>query len=176
MKSAAALILVAAVGVAVVALPRPAAPATEPCEIQITIPEQPAPIVNVTVPESAAPIVTLTVPESSPIVNVTVPELPAPIVNVEQAATPPPQVVYEDREVIVEKVVEIPACIDFADLPYFDLANALTVAFPGEPWSLNGSYYPGLTWHGEGPKPDMTAIVSGWLQHLEAACVEGDDS
>jgi len=51
-----------------------------------------------------------------------------------------PQVIYEDREVEVERIVEVRTCLDFAELPYFDLANALTVAFPGEPWSLSGSH------------------------------------
>jgi len=91
-------------------------------------------------------------------------------VNVEPAAAPEPTIIYEDRTVEVEKIVEVPACLDYTDLPYFDLANALSVAFPGAEWSLNGSYYNGLTWHSDSPQPDMTAIIGGWLTHLEQDC------
>lgn len=171
--------LFATVLFAALILPLPAESDTPPPVIEVTLSltDLPAPIVNVTVPEQAAPTVNVTVPEQpAPIVNVDAPiippfpDIPAPVVNVEQAATPEPQVVYQDREVEVERIVEVPSCLDYAELPYFDLANALTVAFPGEPWSLNGSHYPGLTWHGEGDKPDMTAIIAGWLTHLESEC------
>ena len=172
-------IAVAAVVLAIVAIPRPAAPQTEPpvIEVTLTLTDLPAPIVNVTVPEQDAPTVNVTVPEQpAPVVNVDAPvippfpDIPAPVVNVEQAATPEPQVIYQDREVEVERIVEVPSCLDYSDLPYFDLANALTVAFPGQPWSLSGSHYNGLVWHGDIPQPDMTAIIGGWLAHLEADC------
>lgn len=161
------LALPVAIVVSVLLLPRPAGTETEPCSISVTIPEQPAPVVHVTIPEAGAPIVNLTIPESQPIVNLTLPEQPAPVVHVDVEGQQP-EIVYRDRD--VERIVEVPACIDFADLPYFDLANALTVAFPGEPWSLSGSHYNGLVWHGETPMPDMTAIIAGWLEHLEADC------
>jgi len=167
--------LFATVLFAALILPLPAASETPPPVIEVTLSltDLPAPIVNVTVPEQPSPVVNLPAfPEfpqqPAPVVNVTLPEQPAPIVNVEQAAPPEPQIVYEDRE--VERIVEVPACIDFQELPYFDLANALTVAFPGEPWSLSGSHYNGLVWHGETPQPDMTAIIAGWLTHLESEC------
>jgi hypothetical protein len=115
--------------------------------------------VNIELPETPAPVVNVDLPAF--------PDLPAPIVNVESQE---PQVIYQDREVEVERIVEVPACLDYADLPYFDLANALTVAFPGEPWSLSGSHYNGLVWHGETPQPDMTAIIGGWLTHLTESC------
>jgi len=151
--------LVAGVAVIALLIPTRGASDTPPPVIEVTLSltDLPTPIVNVTVPEQEAPAITF-------------PDIPAPIVNVEQAPTPEPQIIYEDREVEVERIVEVRTCLDFADLPYFDLANALTVAFPGEPWSLSGSHYNGLTWHGESPQPDMTAIIGGWLAHLEQDC------
>jgi len=171
--------LIAVFAIAALLLPLPAASQSPPPTIQVelSLTDIPAPVVNVTIPEQGAPTVNITVPEQpAPVVNVAAPtippfpDIPAPIINVEQAAVPEPEVIYQDREVEVEKIVEVRTCLDFADLPYFDLANALTVAFPGEPWSLSGSYYPGLVWHGEGDKPDMTAIIAGWLAHLESEC------
>ena len=168
---------VAALVLLVLAIPRPAQPQTEPPVIEVTLSltDLPAPVANITVPQQDAPTVNVTVPEQpAPVVNVDAPaipafpDIPAPIVNVEQAAAPEPEVIYEEVE--VEKVVEVRTCLNWDELPYFDLANALTVAFPGEPWSLNGSHYDGLTWHGEGDKPDMTAIIAGWLAHLEEGC------
>ena len=168
---------VAAIVLLVLAIPRPAEPQTEPPVIEVTLSltDLPAPVANITVPQQDAPTVNVTVPEQpAPVVNVDAPaipafpDIPAPIVNVEQAAAPEPEVVYEEVE--VEKVVEVRTCLNWDELPYFDLANALTVAFPGEPWSLSGSYYNGLVWHGEGDKPDMTAIIAGWLAHLEEQC------
>ena len=168
---------VAALVLLVLAIPRPAQPQTEPSVIEVTLSltDLPAPVANITVPQQDAATVNVTVPEQpAPVVNVDAPaipafpDIPAPIVNVEQAAAPEPEVIYEEVE--VEKVVEVRTCLNWDELPYFDLANALTVAFPGEPWSLNGSHYDGLTWHGEGDKPDMTAIIAGWLAHLEEDC------
>ena len=166
--------LLAAVATIALLIPNRAASQTEPPVIEVTLSltDQPAPVVNVTVPEQEAPVINI--PEQpAPTINVEVPafpDIPAPIVNVEQAATPEPQVIYQDREVEVERIVEVRTCLDFAELPYFDLANALTVAFPGAEWSLNGSYYNGLTWHSDTPQPDMTAIIGGWLAHLEQDC------
>ena len=57
--------------------------------VKITIPEQPAPVVNVEAPivNVPAPIVNIHVPEQAPpVVNVQVPEQPAPVVNVEASA------------------------------------------------------------------------------------------
>jgi hypothetical protein len=163
--------LIAAVAALALLIPTRAASDTPPpvIEVSLSLTDLPAPVVNVSVPEQDAPDITF--PEiPAPVVNVDIPaftELPAPIVNVE---TQEPQVIYQDREVEVERIVEVRTCLDFAELPYFDLANALTVAFPGEPWSLSGSHYNGLVWHGESAQPDMTAIIAGWLAHLESEC------
>jgi hypothetical protein len=168
--------LIAVVTAIALLVPTRAASDTPPptIEVSLSLTDLPAPIVN------------LSVPESQPNVNIELPETPAPVVNVdvalpegltqpttvvvEPAPILPAEVVYQDRTVEVERIVEVPACLDYADLPYFDLANALTVAFPGEPWSLNGSHYNGLVWHGETPQPDMTAIIGGWLTHLTESC------
>jgi hypothetical protein len=158
--------LITAVAAIALLVPTRAASDTPPptIEVSLSLTDLPAPIVNLSVPESQ-PNVNITVPETrAPVVNL---DMPAPIVNVESQE---PQVIYQDRTVEVERIVEVPACLDYADLPYFDLANALSVAFPGEPWSLNGSHYNGLVWYGETPQPDMTAIIGGWLTHLTESC------
>ncbi len=146
--------------------------------------QTPPPVIEVVVSltDLAPPTVNVSVPEQVPTVNIQVPEQPAPVVNVEAATSPPPtivvepsstpapQVIYQDREVEVERIVEVASCLDYGDLPYFDLANALTRAFPGTLWSLNGSHYNGLTWLDETPQPDMSAIIGGWLAHLAQDC------
>jgi hypothetical protein len=163
--------LITAVAALALLVPTRAASDTPPPVIEVTVSltDLPPAIVNVSVPEQAAPVIQF--PDfPAPVVNVDIPafpDLPAPIVNVEQGQ---PQVIYQDREVEVERIVEVRSCLDYAELPYFDLANALTVAFPGEPWSLSGSHYNGLVWHGETPQPDMTAIIGGWLAHLSDSC------
>ena len=166
--------LITAVAAIALLVPTRAASDTPPptIEVSLSLTDLPAPIVNLSVPETQ-PDVNITLPETpAPVVNVDLPafpDLPAPIVNVE-VESQEPQVIYQDREVEVERIVEVPACLDYANLPYFDLANALTAAFPGEPWSLSGSHYPGLVWHGDSPMPDMTAIIGGWLAHLSESC------
>jgi hypothetical protein len=162
--------LIAAVAALALLVPTRAASQTEPPVIEV--------VVSLT--DLAAPIVNVSVPEMTPIVNIEVPEQPAPVVNVpagapptivvEPSSTPAPQVVYKDRTVEVDRIVEVPSCLDYGDLPYFDLANALTRAFPGTLWSLNGSHYNGLTWLDDSPQPDMTAIIGGWLAHLAQDC------
>jgi hypothetical protein len=134
----------------------------------VNIPDLPAPIVTVTMP---APVTNLTIPEQpAPVVNVTVPKTEPVTVVVEPAPVPPPEVVYRDRTVEVERTIEVPSCLDYGNLPHFDLANALSRAFPGAQWSLNGSHYPGLVWLDASPKPDMAAIIGGWLTWLSSAC------
>jgi len=163
--------LITAVAALALLVPTRAASDTPPPVIEVTVSltDLPPATVNVSVPEQAAPVIEF--PDiPAPVVNVDIPafpDLPAPIVNVEQGQ---PEVVYQDREVEVERIVEVRSCLDYGDLPYFDLANALTVAFPGEPWSLSGSHYNGLVWNGETPQPDMTAIIGGWLAHLSDSC------
>jgi hypothetical protein len=127
-----------------------------PAVLNVTTDIQP---VNITIAEQPAPVINLTVPKSEP-----------STVIVEPAPVLPAQVIYEDRTVEVERIVEVRTCLDFAELPYFDLANALSVAFPGAQWSLNGSHYPGLVWLDDSPQPDMTAIIAGWLLYLESGC------
>jgi len=153
-------VLLAAAIVSASIIVRPAQPViADPAPQDVTIVQEP-PIVNV---EIIAP------PQEPAVVNVQVdvPEQVPSIVNVEPSA---PQIVYEDREVERIVTVEVPSCLDYTALPYFDLANALTVAFPGEPWSLNGSHYPGLVWHGDSPMPEMGEIIGGWLTSLAESC------
>jgi hypothetical protein len=150
--------------------------------------DTPPPVIEVLVTLTDLPpaIVNVSVPEQTPIVNIELPETPAPVVNVdvalpegltqpttvvvEPAPILPAEVIYQDRTVEVERIVEVASCLDYGDLPYFDLANALTRAFPGTLWSLNGSHYNGLTWLDDSPQPDMTAIIGGWLAHLAQDC------
>jgi hypothetical protein len=155
--------LIAAVAAIALFAPARTQPATEvtvklsdlpPVVVNLTTETAP---VNVTVPEQPAPVINVTVPKSEPF---TVIVEPAPVL--------PAEVVYRDRE--VERIVKVPACLDYADLPHFDLANALSVAFPGAQWSLNGSYYPGLVWLDDSPQPDMTSIIGGWLTSLSKDC------
>lgn len=138
-------------------------PTPDPAVIELSVaewPEMPAPVVNV-----AAPVI----PEGKASTVVVKPA--EPVVIEKRVDVPGPTVtVYEDREVIVDRVVEVPACIDFADLPYFDLASAVSVARPGEGWSLSGDYYNGLNWLADTPKPTFTEILGGWLGALEADC------
>ena len=173
MDKIARLGLIAAVAAVALLVPTRAASQTPPpvIEVAVSLTDLPPAVVNVSVPEPAA---------------VEFPELPAPIVNVdvtlpegltqpstvivEPAPVLPAEIVYQDRTVEVERIVEVPACLDYSDLPHFDLANALTAAFPGALWSLNGSHYSGLTWRDDSPQPDMTAIIGGWLTHLSADC------
>jgi hypothetical protein len=138
-------------------------PTPEPAVIEVSVadwPEMPAPVVNVDVPEVSP------VKPSSVVVQPA-----APVIVEKRVDVPGPTVtVYEDREVIVDRIVEVPACIDFGALPYFDLANAVSVTRPGESWSLSGDYYNGLVWHADTAKPTFTEIVGGWLANLEAQC------
>lgn len=166
--------LIAAVAAVALLIPTRAASSTTPppvIEVVVSLTDLPPAIVNVSVPEPAA---------------VEFPEIPAPVVNVdltlpegltqpstvivEPAPVLPAEIIYQDRTVEVERIVEVPACLDYSDLPHFDLANALTAAFPGAQWSLSGSHYPGLNWRDESPKPDMGQIIGGWLQHLSERC------
>lgn len=155
------LLAVAIVSASIILRPaQPAIAEQRPSEPQhITIVQEP-PVVNVEIVES---------PQEPAVVNVRVdvPEQAPSIVNVKPSA---PQIIYEDREVERIVTVEVPSCLDYTALPYFDLANALTVAFPGEPWSLSGSHYPGLVWHGDSPMPEMTDIIGGWLTSLAESC------
>jgi hypothetical protein len=141
-------------------------PTPEPAVIELSVaewPEMPAPVVNVDVPDfPELPVVkpsTVTVTPATPVVVEKRVDVPGPTVTV-----------YEDREVIVDRIVEVPACIDFDDLPYFDLPNAISVTRPGEAWSLSGDYYNGLSWSDSTTKPTFTEIVGGWLTSLEAEC------
>lgn len=141
-------------------------PTPEPAVIEVSVaewPEIPAPVVNVEVPEF---------PELPTVKASTVTVQPAEPVIVEKRVDVPGPVrtVYEEVEVEVERIVEVPACIDFDALPYFDLANAVSVTRPGEAWSLSGDYYNGLSWSDSTTKPTFSEIVGGWLAHLESQC------
>ena len=136
---------------------------TEPISVSVEFPQLdiPAPVVTIT-HEPAIINVDIQTPTGDPGKDVTVVVEPAPI--------PPAEVVYRDRTVEVERIVEVRACLDYANLPYFDLANALSVAFPGAQWSLNGSYWNGLVWLDESPQPTFQQVLGGWLTHLERDC------
>ena len=122
----------------------------------------PAPVVTVESPS-------LTFPEGKPVVlNVKAGE---PVVTDKLVNVPgPTTTVFQDREVIVERVVEVRTCLDFDELPSWDLARAVSMARPGESWSLSGDYYPGLNWLHDTPKPSETEIIAGWLKALQADC------
>ena len=166
--------LIAAVAALALLVPTRAASSTTPppvIDVVVSLTDLPPAVVHVSVPEPAA---------------IEFPELPAPVVNVdvaipdaprepttvivEPAPVLPAEIVYKDRTVEVERIVEVPSCLDYTALPHFDLANALTAAFPGALWGLNGSHYNGLTWRDDSPQPDMTAIIGGWLAHLSEGC------
>lgn len=141
-------------------------PKPEPAVIELSVsewPDIPAPVVTVEAPDFPEwPI------QKAPIVTVQPAE---PVIVEKRVDVPGPTVtVYEDREVEVQKIVEVPACIDFDDLPYFDLPNAISVTRPGEAWSLSGDYYNGLSWSDSTTKPTFSEIVGGWLANLEEEC------
>jgi hypothetical protein len=168
--------LIAAVTAVALIVPTRAASQTPPPVIEVTISltDLPPAIVNVSVPEQAAAINLSELAPPTVNVEVSVPDrrasAEATTVIVEPAPIPPPQIVYKDRTVEVERIVEVASCLDYSNLPYFDLSNALSAAFPGAQWSLSGSYYNGLVWHDASPMPDMTAIIGGWLAYLETDC------
>ena len=160
MQALTRLALPAALIIAAILIPTPAGTTTEPCTITVNLPELPAPIVNLTV-EPEAPIVQVTVdPPAFPILE------PATIV-VQPAPIPAAEIVYQDRTVEVERIVEVPSCLDYGNLPHFDLANALTAAFPGTLWGISDGK---LTWNDDSPEPDMSAIIGGWLTYLAKDC------
>ena len=133
-------------------------------ELQLSLTDLQPSVVNITQDPAT---VEITVVNPAPSVSnhepVTIVVEPAPIL--------PAEVVYKDRTVEVERIVEIPSCLDYAALPHFDLANALSRAFPGAQWGLSGSHYPGLDWTDPViPKPDMTQIIGGWLAWLAEGC------
>ena len=158
------LALPAALIIAALLIPTPVATETEQCTITVNLPELPAPIVNLML-DPDAPVVNITVesPAFPMLEPTTVVVQPAPIL--------PAEVIYQDRTVEIERILEVPSCLDYSNLPHFDLANALSRAFPGAQWGLSGSHYPGLDWTDPIiPKPDMTAIIGGWLAYLAEDC------
>ena len=166
-ESGQVLLAVAIVSASIILRPAPPViadpkPADAP---SITIQQDP-PVVNIT---HEPPAITVEVQPSVVNIPPAVPNDPLTVI-VEPAPVLPPKVVYEDRVVEVERVIEVPSCLDYGNLPHFDLANALSRAFPGAQWSLSGSHYPGLNWLDASPKPDMTAIIGGWLTHLAEGC------
>ena len=141
-------------------------PRPEPAVITVEIPELPAPIVTVEAAEF--PEFPQWPEYKPPIVNVQPAE---PVVVEKRVDVPgPTRTVYEEVEVEVERIVEVRTCLNFDELPSWDLPRALTAARPGEAWSLSGDYYSGLVWSDSTPKPTQTEIIAGWLKSLEAEC------
>jgi hypothetical protein len=141
-------------------------PTPEPAVIEVSVaewPEMPAPVVNVDVPEFPE------LPEAKASSVVVQPAEPV-IVEKRVDVPGPTRTVYEEVEVEVEKIVEVRTCLNFDELPYFDLPNAISVTRPGEAWSLSGDYYSGLVWSDSTTKPTQTEIIAGWLKALEAEC------
>ena len=163
--------LIAAVAAVALLVPtRAASQAPAPViEVIVSLTDLPPAVVNVSVPEAPA----IVFPElPAPVVNITADKRPTETttVIVEPAPILPAEVIYKDRTVEVERIVEVRTCLDYVDLPYFDLANALSVAFPGAQWSLSGSYWNGLVWHDSSPQPSFEQVLGGWLTHLEQDC------
>ena len=136
----------------------------EPVTISVELAPFDPPIVNITHEPAAVTVemqpAVINVPSSVKSEPVTVVVEPAPVL--------PPEIVYQDR--VRDRIVEVPACLDYTALPYFDLANALSVAFPGAQWSLSGSYWNGLVWLDDSPQPSFEQVLGGWLTHLEQDC------
>ncbi|HEY7823216.1 MAG TPA: hypothetical protein VIG24_10295 [Acidimicrobiia bacterium] len=102
--------LIAAVAALALLIPTRAASDTPPpvIEIELSLTDLPAPVVNVRVPEQAAPVIEF--PElPAPVVNVDIPEGfgEPPTIIVEPSPVLPPEVVYRDVEVEVERIVEV---------------------------------------------------------------------
>jgi hypothetical protein len=127
-------------------------------------------------PDMPAPVVTLEAPNVSDEIvagkPVTINVKPAvPVVTEKLVDVPGPErVVFQDREVVVERVVEVRTCLNFDELPSWDLSRAVSMARPGEAWSLSGDYYSGLVWMDVTPMPSQDEIIAGWLKALEAEC------
>jgi hypothetical protein len=138
-------------------------PTPEPVTVHLAEwPEIPAPVISLessTIQADLPPPTTVNVAPAEPIMTEKLVTIPGPTITV-----------YEDRELIVERVVEVRTCLDFDELPSWDLARAVSMARPGESWSLSGDYYPGLNWLHDTPKPSEGEIIAGWLKALEADC------
>ena len=152
----------AAIVAAVLLFPRPVP--SSPV-INVEIPDIPPAQVEVVVEPHE-----ITLPEQeAPVVNVTVPAQEPTVVNVQPAPIPDPEVIIEEREVVVTRDV-IRGCIDTDDLPHFDLPGALTIARPGEEWSLSGDYMNGLVWHSDTPQPTFNEILAAWIADVQSRC------
>jgi hypothetical protein len=137
-------------------------------QVVVNVPQSPAPIVTVDVQPSD-----VNVQNDAPVINFTPPALniPAPVVNVDVqpspsgpvsviVKTPPAKVIY----------VEVGSCLNYTDLPEFDLANALAAGFPDADYTLNGPHYNNLQWRDNDPQPTMTDIIGRWLESLADDC------
>ena len=139
-------------------------PKTEAPAIIIELSELPAPVISIEASEFPAfPVY----PETKPPIITVNPNQP---IITEKVIEVPGATVYEDRIVTVEKIVEVRTCLNFDELPSWDLARAVSMARPGESWSLSGDYYPGLNWLDSTPKPSEGEIIAGWLKALEKDC------
>ena len=102
--------LITAVAALALLVPTRAASDTPPPVIEVTVSltDLPPATVNVSVPEQAAPVIQF--PDiPAPIVNVDIPEGfgQPPTIIVEPSPVLPPEVVYRDVEVEVERIVEV---------------------------------------------------------------------
>ena len=156
------LAIPAAIVAAVLLMPRPIPSGPV---INVEIPDIPPAHVEVVVEPHE-----ITLPEqAAPVVNVTVPAQEPTVVNVQPAPIPDPEVIIEEREVVVTREV-VRGCIDTDELPHFDLPRALVLARPGEEWSLSGDYMNGLVWLSSTPKPTFNEVLAAWIADLQARC------
>ena len=144
-------------------LMKPIAPEPIVLAVDLSEVEMPASAVTITQEPSVIHV------EMQPATANQAPARPMTVV-VEPSPVLPPEVIYEERIVEVTRTVEVPACLDYGNLPDFNLPNALGAAFPGAQWSLSGDQYSGLVWHDDTPKPTFTQILGGWLTYLEQYC------
>jgi hypothetical protein len=50
-----------------------------------------------------------------------------------------------------------------------DIANILTIKYPGTIWTLNGDLYDGLEWLDKSPKPTEEELESSWTEVQESS-------
>ena len=55
-----------------------------------------------------------------------------------------------------------------------DIANILTIKYPGAIWTLNGNLYDGLEWLDKSPKPTEKELESLWIEVQELTLAKAD--